>query len=175
MRVIYNQQLLTIRNLGRGRVLIAGIGDLLRRDDGFGPRVVSELEKINLPDYVVVKDYGTSGLDLILDIEEFDEVIFVDAVDFEGKAGEIKVIEPKPRKINEKEAIRSINLSLHEIDLEKIIDLANSLNKLPEKVLIIGCKPKDLSFGLELSEEVKKAVERTIQIILEKIKIREED
>ncbi len=159
----------------RKKILIAGIGDLLRRDDGFGPRVINKLEKMNLPDNVVVKDYGTSGLDLILDLSEYDEVIFVDAMDFEGDAGEVKVVEPKPRKIDEKEAIGAINLSLHEIDLEKIIDLANSLNTLPRKVLIIGCKPKDLSFGLELSEEVNKAIERTIQIILEKIKAKDKE
>ena len=152
------------------KILIAGIGDLLRSDDGFGPRVVNKLENMSLPKNVVVKDYGTSGLDLIFDLENYDEVIFVDAIDFEGKAGEIKVIEPKPRKINQKEVVRVINFSLHEIDLEKIIELASSLNILPKRIMIIGCKPKDLSFGLKLSEEVEKAIDRTIEIILEKIK-----
>ncbi|RLG54027.1 MAG: coenzyme F420 hydrogenase [Thermoproteota archaeon] len=152
------------------KILIAGIGDLLRSDDGFGPRVVNKLENMSLPKNVVVKDYGTSGLDLIFDLENYDEVIFVDAIDFEGKAGEIKVIEPKPRKINQKEVVGVINFSLHEIDLEKIIELASSLNILPRRTIIIGCKPKDLSFGLKLSEEVEKAIDRTIEIILEKIK-----
>ena len=152
------------------KILIAGIGDLLRSDDGFGPRVVNKLENMSLPKNVVVKDYGTSGLDLIFDLENYDEVIFVDAIDFEGKAGEIKVIEPKPRKINQKEVVGVINFSLHEIDLEKIIELASSLNILPRRTIIIGCKPKDFSFGLKLSEEVEKAIDRTIEIILEKIK-----
>ncbi len=152
------------------KILIAGIGDLLRSDDGFGPRVINRLENMDLPNYVVVKDYGTSGLDLIFDLQEFDEVIFVDAMDFDGKIGEVKAIEVKPRRINEKEIIRSINLSLHEMDLEKIIDLANSLNILPKKTIIVGCKPKDLSFGLKLSEEVKRAIDVAIEIILEKIK-----
>ncbi|RLG46234.1 MAG: coenzyme F420 hydrogenase [Thermoproteota archaeon] len=152
------------------KILIAGIGDLLRSDDGFGPRVVSKLENMNLPKNVVVKDYGTSGLDLIFDLGDFDEVIFVDAIDFEGNVGEIKVIEPKPRKIAENEVVKTINFSLHEIDLEKIIELASSLNILPKRVMIIGCKPKDLSLGLKLSEEVERAIGRTIEIILEKIR-----
>ncbi len=152
------------------KILIAGIGDLLRCDDGFGPRVINKLENMSLPNNVVVKDYGTSGLDLIFDLGNYDEVIFVDAIDFEGRAGEIKIIEPKPRKITEKEIVGVINFSLHEIDLEKIIELALSLNILPKRTIIIGCKPKDLSFGLKLSEEVEKAIDRTIEIILEKIR-----
>jgi hydrogenase maturation protease len=151
------------------KILIAGIGDLLRKDDGFGPRVIKKLEELKLPDNVTVRDYGTSCLDLIFDLKDFDKVIFVDAVDFDGKAGEIRIVEPKARKMSEEEVIKSINMSLHEIELQKIIDLAYSLNVLPEKVLVIGCKPKDLNFGLDLSKEVAKAVKKAVKIILEKI------
>ena len=151
------------------KILVAGVGDLLRRDDGFGPRVIEKLEGLNLPDNVMVKDYGTSSFELIFDLKDFDEVIFVDVVDFEGEDGEIKLIKPKARKMGEEEVIKLINMSLHEIELQKIIDLAYSLNILPKKVLIVGCKPKDLGFGLELSEKVEKAVEKAVKIILEKI------
>jgi len=162
--------LISFDDLRDKKVLVAGVGDLLRSDDGFGPRVIRKLRGMNLPENVTVEDYGTSGLDLLFDLENFDEVIFVDAADFEGDVGEVRVIEVEPRKIDEREAIKSINFSLHEVDLEKIIDLANSLNVLPKKVTIIGCKPKDLSLGLKLSEEVEEAIDRAIEIILEKIK-----
>ncbi len=151
-------------------MLIAGVGDLLRRDDGFGPSVIRALERINLPENVVIRDYGTRGFDLIFDLQEFDEVIFLDAMDFDGKPGEIKVIEARPKRISDEEMVRSINLSLHEIDLEKVIDIASSLNILPKGVTIIGCKPKDLSFGIGLSEEVKSSVNLAVKVILEKLR-----
>lgn len=151
------------------RILIAGIGDLLRRDDGFGPRVIEKLEKSKLPSNVLAKDYGTSLFELILDLKDFNEAIFVDAVDFEGKAGEIKVIEPKPRKVDEETAVRLMGVSLHEMELQKVIDLAHSLKVLPRKILVIGCKPKDLGFGLGLSKEVEDAVDEAIKIILKEV------
>jgi hydrogenase maturation protease len=152
------------------KILIAGVGDLLRRDDGFGPRVVQKLKELKLPDGVMIRDYGTSCFELIFDLKDFDEVIFIDAIDFEGNFGEIKIIEPKARKMGKEELVRSINMSLHEIELQQIIDLAYSLNVLPKKVLVVGCRPKDLSFGLGLSEEVEKAVRKAVKIILEKIR-----
>lgn len=151
------------------KILIAGIGDILRKDDGFGPEVVKRLEKSErLPKNVDIKDYGTSCFDLLFDLKDFDKVVFIDAVEFEGKAGEIKEIVPGIKKMNEKEVIKLINLSLHEIELQKIIDLMSSLDILPEKVLIIGCKPKDLGSGIGLSKEVEKAVKKAVEIILER-------
>ncbi len=151
------------------RILIAGIGDLLRKDDGFGPRVIKKLEKLKLPDKVVVKDYGISCFELIFDLKDFDEVVFVDAVDFDGKVGEIKLFKPKARKMDKDEVVRSIKLSLHELELQGIIDLAYSLNVLPKKVLVVGCKPKDLGFGLDLSKEVEEAVDKAVKKIANEI------
>lgn len=151
------------------KILIAGIGDLLRRDDGFGPTVIKKLEKLELPDNIVVKDYGTASLDLIFELEDFDEAIIVDVLDFDGKVGEVRIVKPKSEKLSKEEVVELTNMSLHEIELQKMIDLACSLNVLPKKLLIVGCKPKDLDFGLGLSEEVEKAVKRTVKIVLEKI------
>lgn len=149
--------------------MIAGVGDLLRGDDGFGPTVIKKLGKIELPSNVVVKDYGTSFFDLIFELENFDEVIFVDALDFDGEIGEIRIVEPEGKKLSGEEIARFISTTLHEIELRKVIDLACSLNVLPKKFLIVGCKPRDLGFGLGLSEEVEKAVDRTVKVIMEKI------
>ena len=151
------------------KILIAGVGDLLRGDDGFGPTVIKKLGKIELPSNVVVKDYGTSFFDLIFELENFDEVIFVDALDFDGEIGEIRIVEPEGKKLSGEEIARFISTTLHEIELRKVIDLACSLNVLPKKFLIVGCKPRDLGFGLGLSEEVEKAVDRTVKVIMEKI------
>jgi len=151
------------------KILIAGVGDLLRRDDGFGPNVVKRLKSEASPDNIVIEDYGTSSYDLIFDLEDFDEIIFVDAMNHDGEVGEVRLIEPKARKMGEEEVINSISMSLHETELQLVIDLAYSLNILPKKVSIIGCKPKDLGLGLGLSEEVETAVEDAVRIIIKKV------
>jgi len=152
------------------KILIAGIGDILRKDDGFGPEVVKRLEKSErLPENAVIKDYGTSSFDLLFDLKDFDEVIFVDSMEFDGDIGEIREIVPKTKKLDEEEVVRSINMSLHEIELQKIIDLMFSLDILPKNVLILGFRPKDLRMGLGLPKEVDLAVEKAQKMILEKV------
>lgn len=144
------------------RILIAGIGNKLRGDDGYGPRVVEELSKMNLPKHVEAIDYGISSMKALLDLKDYDAVIFIDAIDMGGKPGEIFIIKPS---IDEMEKIAE--MSLHEIDLNKILAMAKTLNTLPRKIIVIGCQPKNLSNKLRLSREVERAVRRTVKMVLE--------
>lgn len=143
------------------RILIAGIGNVLKSDDGFGPRVIKELLKKNLPKEVDAVDYGTSSIKALLDLKDYDAVIFVDAIDKGGKAGEIFIIRPSLEKIE-----KTMKISLHEVDLEKMLAMAKTLHTLPKKVIIVGCQPKSISNGVKISKEVEEAVKKTIEIIL---------
>lgn len=155
--------------LGMRRILIAGVGDKLRRDDGFGSRVVEELSKLSLPRGIELRDYGLRSLDLLQDIEEFDCVILVDVVDGGGRAGELYVFEPSIDDLDEEEIFKSI-LSLHEVKLTEVFALGKALKVLPKKVIIVGCQPKDLSIGLGLTKEVEESVKTAVKVILKKIK-----
>ncbi len=46
------------------RVMIAGIGNMFMKDDGFGSAVVKRIMDKKFPDGVEVKDFGMSGLKL---------------------------------------------------------------------------------------------------------------
>ncbi len=148
------------------KILIAGIGNKLKCDDGFGPKVIEELAKLKLPPEVDIVDYGTSAFKVLFDLEDYNLVIFVDVVNRDEKPGEIFVIEPHLSK-NDKEVLK---ISLHEVELEKLLKIAKRLEKLPSEVIIVGCQPKILSNGLEMSREVKEAVKKTVKIILEILK-----
>src|ERR1700683_809389 len=79
------------------RVLVAGIGNIFLGDDGFGVEVASRLAKLDLPDWVAVGDYGTSGLHLAYDLADgVNLAILVDAVPRGGDPGTVYVIEPGP-------------------------------------------------------------------------------
>lgn len=147
------------------KILVAGIGNKLKSDDGFGPQVVEELTKRELPPDVDVIDYGTSSLKALLDLKEYDLVIFVDAIDKGKKAGEIFIVKPRLEELEE-----TIEISLHEVDLEKMLTMAKTLKMLPKKVIIIGCQPKELSDEIKMSEEVKEAVKKTVEIIVKILK-----
>ena len=49
-------------------MLVAGIGNVFRTDDGFGPEVARRLSALTWPDGVRVVDYGIRGLHLAYDL-----------------------------------------------------------------------------------------------------------
>jgi hydrogenase maturation protease len=52
----------------RKRVMIAGVGNMFMKDDGFGGAVIKKILGKKLPEGVEVKDFGTGGLKLAYDL-----------------------------------------------------------------------------------------------------------
>ncbi|MEO7119084.1 MAG: hydrogenase maturation protease, partial [Candidatus Limnocylindrales bacterium] len=52
------------------RLLIAGVGNVLRGDDGFGVEVARRLESAPLPDGVRVVETGIGGIALVQELQE---------------------------------------------------------------------------------------------------------
>jgi hydrogenase maturation protease len=62
-------------------ILILGLGNTLRSDDGVGVRAVEMLkERYEIPDGTRVLDGGTRGMALLPDIEGVKKLVVVDAV-----------------------------------------------------------------------------------------------
>ncbi len=153
------------------RILVAGIGNRLIADDGFGPRVVDLLSERELPDFVEVRDFGTAGMTIATDLADYDAVIFIDSADHGGEPGSLSrsrlVVEAGVEDVAE-----LARLTLQEAGIEGLLRLSKSIGTLPPEVFFIGCKPKTLAPSLELSPEVEAALERAVAIvdeILEKI------
>ena len=153
------------------RILIAGIGNRLIADDGFGPRVVDLLSERELPDVVEVRDFGTAGITIATDLADYDAVIFIDSMDHEGEPGSLYksrlVVEEGGEDVGE-----LARLTLHEVGLEGLLRFSQSIGTLPKDIYLIGCKPKTLEPSLELSTEVEAALEKAlafVEEILEKI------
>lgn len=139
--------------------LILGIGNILRKDDGAGIRVIDHLRKQTLPPGVSVLDGGTAGIDLLTYIEGVDRLIIVDAILADGTPGDIRTLTG--------DAIREqdILLSGHYGRLSDMLDLAAELGKRPE-TLVVGIIPRDCeSYEMGLSPEVAAAVEKAADMI----------
>ncbi len=78
------------------KILVAGMGNVLRGDDGFGIRVVEELTKnFNLSEGVDVYEAGIGGIALVQELMNgYDALIDVDAVGKGAAAGTLFVLEP---------------------------------------------------------------------------------
>jgi len=138
----------------KDKVLVLGIGNVLLGDEGIGVHVVKELEKVDLPSHIEILDGGTGGFHLLSYLQDYPEVILVDAT-LDGNApGTIKVIKPKfsnefPR-----------TLSSHDIGLKDLIESASLLGGLPRITLFtISVKPEQ-TLTTDLSVEILEARDR---------------
>ena len=143
------------------KVLVVGIGSILRGDDGVGTMVIDGLEKEALPEYVSLERGDLSGIDLLKYFPDFEKVIIVDAADMKEAPGTIKVFQSAVIKKSDFNDC----VSTHGMALLETLTLAEKLD-IPSEITIIGIQPQDVSFRLGLSD----TVEKTIPSVIEKVK-----
>jgi len=145
--------------------LIAGIGNIFNRDDGFGVEVACRLAGAELPENVRVADFGIRGFDLVLALLDGPELtIFVDTVQRGGAPGTLYAMEPD---LNENDAAAVIENG-HGLDPVKVLAMARSMGAPRGRVIVIGCEPATLgddSGVIGLSQEVQAAVDPAIEMI----------
>jgi hydrogenase maturation protease len=154
----------------RPRILVAGIGNVLRGDDGFGPAVIEALEAAGpLPPGVRTIEVGIGGIGLMHELlEGCDVLIVVDAVDRDGEPGSLYVLEPEVPETREIPMAErhALATDLHELVPGRVLIMAQALNVLPKTVRIIGCQPAETEeLSLELSPVVRRAVPVAIEAI----------
>lgn len=143
------------------------MGNKLKKDDGLGPLVIEQLEKLKLPPNVEVADFGISGFKCALFLEGYDKVIFVDAINLPGfPPGRLHRIKLDRDQVLGSPNLSSFSVSLHETDLEKILATAAVLNIYPPEVVIIGCQPQNTSVALGLTPPVQQAVAGVIELVM---------
>ncbi|MFN2454326.1 MAG: hydrogenase maturation protease [Pyrinomonadaceae bacterium] len=152
------------------RILIAGVGNVLRGDDGFGVAVAQSLsQNSNRPDAITLFEAGIAGISLVQELMDgYDVLIIADAVERDGAPGTVYLIEPDipdPSNINPA-ALHSSLADAHHTEPSKVLTLAKALGVLPPKVFIVGCQPAGYDeLGAELSDEVQSAVQIAVQRI----------
>ena len=152
------------------KFLVAGVGNVLRGDDGFGVAVAQNLIESNkYGSEVTVFEAGIAGIALVQELMSgYDLLIIADTVQRGGDPGTIYVIEPEVPELDEKAAYE-LHQSLadaHYSDPSKVLILAKALAVLPPKVFLIGCEPADYD---ELGADLSPPVKRAVLVALEKI------
>lgn len=148
------------------RVIVAGVGNILRSDDGFGVEVANRLMKRQQRPGVVVVETGIAGIQLVQDLMDgYDAAIVIDTVDRGRLPGTVMVIEPDVIDVHKLEHNERYDLlaDMHMATPERSLMLARALDVLPGKVFMVGCQPVDVeSPAIGLSAEVEAAVEPAI-------------
>jgi len=153
----------------QSRILIAGIGNIFRGDDGFGVAVARALVRYPLPVGVTITDFGIRALDLAFTLQQdFDLVVLVDAVKRGSAPGTLHTIVP-----DIEESVPAPNA--HDLDPASVLRLARWLGHLPERVILVGCEPENTDpreFGdnlLDLTPRVSDAVDRAADLLIQLI------
>jgi hydrogenase maturation protease len=160
----------------RQRVLVAGVGNVLRGDDGFGPAVINHLEqRSDLPRGVRLVEVGIGGIHLVHELMAgFEGLILVDAVDRTEPPGSLYVLEPKVPPVAELTARQrhEAGCDMHQAVPARALIMAQAVNALPRQLRIVGCQPAvvdDLIF--DLSPPVQKAVPAAVNAILSLLRL----
>ena len=147
------------------RVLVAGVGNVLRGDDGFGPAVIERLGP--LPDGAEAIETGIGGVAFLQELlAGSDGLIVIDAVERGASPGTLFVEEPI---VEEQPHVADVHLA----NPQRVLSMAKSMGCLPDWVRIVGCQPAAMDdLGAGLSPAVERAVPVAVERVQELIRAR---
>jgi hydrogenase maturation protease len=139
------------------KILVMGLGNTLLTDDGIGPHVIAALGKgvarrTSAP--IAILDGGTLGLSLLPEIESATALIVVDAANFGGAPGDVRVFDEAAMDAQ----LGAAKTSAHELALADLIGAAALSGCLPARRALVGIAPKSVSWGLEPTPEVAASI-----------------
>ena len=145
--------------VGAKRVIVAGVGNVLRGDDGFGPAVTELLA--DMPEGVDVIETGIGGIALLQELMAgADGLVLIDAVDQGEAPGTVILMRP-----DVPEAVHVPDIHLANPD--RVLSMAKTIGCLPENVVIVGCQVSSVD---TLGEGLSPEVQRALAIAVKKIK-----
>lgn len=151
---------------GRCPLVVIGVGNSNRGDDGAGPAVAQALLARALPGVTVrVADGEVAGLVEMLSQAACDgaDVVVVDAVVSGAAAGTIHRLEahgaPLPASLGA--------ASTHSFGLAQAIELCRALGRLPQRVVVYGVEVEGTGIGEPLSCPVTQGLDRLIDRIVQ--------
>jgi len=131
-------------------ILFAGIGNILKRDDGVGVYITSR----------IINRKNISALTVETSLENYigkinslspDILVLIDCVDLKLPPGNFKLLD-----INQ---IQDLTFNTHNISLKRISEF------FPMPVYILGIQPEDIHFGENISYIVEEIAEKIINQI----------
>jgi len=150
------------------KTLILGIGNLLWADEGFGIRCVETMDALyEFDDSVELMDGGTQGIYLVHHVQDADNLIVFDAIDYGLEPGEVKVI----RDDKVPNFMGSKKVSLHQTGFQEVLSTAKLMESYPKNIVLIGVQPELIEdFGGSLTPKVEGQLENCIEMAVEIVK-----
>lgn len=140
------------------KLIILGIGNPLKSDDGVGPYIIDNLDEISSDDIVLI-DAQTVPENFTGKIrkEQPSHILLIDACLMDEEAGEVKIVN--------RENFSNIGISTHSMSLSYFVRYLEQGSDF--KITFIGIEPETMEFANALTPKVKKGADELMEIIRE--------
>lgn len=148
------------------QILVAAVGNLWLRDDGFGAEVAKRLEERGLSSGAHVFDFGTGGLNLAYEVMRgYDALILVDVSRQGGEPGTLYVMEVEQDSVGGAIEDGEV-IDPHGMDPQTVLRFVKAVGGWPGKVVVVACEPEQVEeMGFGLSGPVDAAVDRAVEVV----------
>ena len=146
-------------------VLVIGVGNIQRGDDGAGLLVAQALRAENAERLIIEESSGEIA-DIVELLQTSEDVIVIDAMRSGKPAGTTVWIDP----LRPSSAAESTISSTHGFGVAQAIELLRSMKKLPRRIRILGIEGQYYALGAPISPPVQEAVKTAVGLVLLAVK-----
>lgn len=149
----------------RMKNIVVGVGNLLFKDEGIGIYAAKYIEEnYTFEPAIEIIDGGTLGFKLMSYFQEYDNVIILDTVSIEDKAGEIFRL-PSDVLLG----LGNYRKTAHEVEIVEMLEICSVLDK-HAAVTIMGIIPEDIEkVEIGLTQTIENRFEEYIAHVVKEI------
>ncbi len=148
-----------------GPVVVIGVGNLYRSDDGVGLTIARQVDEAAMPGVQVREETG-EGAALLDAWQGADVVILCDAVRSGAAPGTIHRLEAHRQPI----PAGFFHYSTHAFSVAEAVELARALGQLPPHLVLYGVEGANFTAGVGLSPPVAQAAQAVVRQVLAEIR-----
>jgi hydrogenase maturation protease len=145
-------------------IILIGVGNAFRHDDAVGLFILRNLRD-RVPATIATVEASGEGTALMDLWQNSNTVYLFDAVFSGAEIATIHRIDAQTQSI----PANFFHYSTHAFSVAEAVELARSLNQLPDKLILYGVEGNNFAMGIGLSEAVKHAAETVIQQVLSEL------
>ncbi len=144
-------------------ILVLGLGNTLLTDEQVGVRVAEAVGRDPRAEALGIRalDGGTMGLSLLVDMEDADAMVVIDAAYLQNSPGHVETFEGAAMD----HFLRTRGRNPHDIGLDDMLDGLRLRNAVPEHRALVGVQPAHLGVGEEMTPDVAAAVPAAVEAV----------
>jgi hydrogenase maturation protease len=150
---------------GQPGIVVIGVGNEYRSDDGAGIAVARRLRTL-FPAGVTILEESGEGAALMQAWQGAAWVMLVDAVRSGASPGTIHRLDARAAPM----PTGFFHYSTHAFSVAEAVELARSLDELPAHLVVYGIEGATFAAGVELSPAVEQAVEVVVERLAQEIR-----